>query len=288
MKNQRVAKFTVLCLFVALGIQSLGQSKIDYGSNKGKYLTVNNTKIYYEEYGHGTPLFLLHGGLSSIKGFTTVIPELANHFKVIAIDAPGQGRSEQLETLSFQGMAATYSKMIDLMKLDSVYVYGFSVGGVTALHLAADRPDKVKRLIVHSVVNHLNGYNEQFYNSNEMTVEDIERDGQWWLSEHLKRSPQPDKWKKFINDLRQMWIPQQFISDNKLESIKIPVMLLQGDQDMIKFSNTLHMHTLMQNSQLCILPGTTHFVLWENPELILSVITPFLVRKEKRKFELTY
>jgi pimeloyl-ACP methyl ester carboxylesterase len=65
-------------------------------------------------------------------------------------------------------------------------------------------------------------------------------------------------------------------------------MIIQGDQDMIKLSNAQHMNTLIQGSQLCILPGTSHFVHGENPELVLAVITPYLMRKEKLKFEFGY
>lgn len=281
-------KFLCIAFAGLLTANSNAQSKIDYGSNKGKTISIDGVKIYYEEYGKGVPLMLLHGGLSSIKGFSPVIPELSKHFRVIAIDAPGQGRSEQLPVLSFQGMANVYSRMIDLMKLDSVYVYGFSVGGITAFHLAADRPDKVKRTVAQSAVNRLDGYNEQFYNSNEMTVEDVERDAQWWLKEHLKRNPQPGKWKKFINDLRQMWIPHQFISDEKLARITNPILVVQSDRDMIKYDNAIHMVSLMPGGQLGILPGATHFILHENPELVLSVITPFLQGKKNKPFELAY
>lgn len=258
-----------------------------YGSNNGKYLTVSNIKVYYEEYGKGTPLLLLHGGLSTIKGLAPIIPGLAAHYRVIAIDAPGQGRSEQMEVLSFKGMAAIYAQMIDALQLDSAYVYGFSVGGITALHLAASNPAKVKRTIVHSAVNHLDGYNELFYNSHEMTVADMERDGQWWIQSHIKNNPQPDKWKKFINDLRQMWIPHEFVDDATLKSIRTPVMIVQGDGDMIKLENAVKLKTLIPGSQLCILPNATHFVLNENPDLLKEALITYLQNKPKNKFELS-
>lgn len=279
---------SILCLIMIATINGMSQANVDYGSNNGKYLTVKGVKLYYEEYGQGTPLFLLHGGLSSIKGMASLIPKLSEHFKVIVIDAPGQGRSEQLNVLSFQGMAATYSKMIDVLKFDSIYLYGFSVGAITAMHLAADRPDKVKRAVFHSGVSDLDGYNELFYNSHEMTVQDIERDGQWWLTEHLKRSPQGDQWKKFINDLRGMWIPHEFITDVKLASIKCSTLITQGDKDMIKLEIAVEMKKLIPASQLCVLPNTTHFVLSENPELLLDILVPFFQDKKNRAFELTY
>ena len=84
-------------------------------------------QIYYEEYGKGTPLILLQGGMGSIEDFALCIPELSKHFRVIAPDTPGQGRSELADSMSYELMAAYISKLIDILKLDSAYV----MGGVT-------------------------------------------------------------------------------------------------------------------------------------------------------------
>lgn len=277
-----------LILFLAISGACIAQESINYGSNNGSYITIDNTKLYYEEYGEGIPLMLFHGGLSSIKGFSNVIPELADHFKVIAVDAPGNGRSEQADSVSFQLMADSYSRMIDALELDSVYVYGYSLGGITALHLAADRPETVKMVVAHSVSNHLEGYNEGFAGTPEMTPEIIEEYAQWWLDGHLERTPQPGKWKKYIENLQDVWYPKQFISDDKLQHIQASLLILQGDRDLIEFDHAIYMYQMIKNSQLCILPGTSHFSLWENPDLVLDVITPYFLRKPKVEYELSY
>jgi pimeloyl-ACP methyl ester carboxylesterase len=99
---------------------AFGQEEIQFGSNNGEYISVFSTKIYYEEYGEGPVLLLLHGGLGSIHDFAKVIPGLSDQIRVIAIDSPGHGRSEQADSLSYKLMASYYSKLIDLMKFDSV------------------------------------------------------------------------------------------------------------------------------------------------------------------------
>src|SRR3954468_21142091 len=102
----------LIFILIQLPISAFGQ--INYGSNNGKYLTVHGTKIYYEEYGKGTPLILLHGGFGSISDFQKCIPALSENFRVIAIDAPGLGRSEYADsTLSYQLMAHYYSQALD-------------------------------------------------------------------------------------------------------------------------------------------------------------------------------
>src|SRR5262245_60077835 len=79
------------------------KEKIEYGSNNGRQISIKGKKMYLEEYGQGTPLLLLSGGgLSrSIKDFEHCIPELAKHYRIIAPDSPGQGRSELPDTLTY-------------------------------------------------------------------------------------------------------------------------------------------------------------------------------------------
>ena len=110
-------------IFIILFFQNICNSQINYGSNNGKYLTIRGTKIYYEEYGKGAPLLLLHGGFGDISDFKNNILELSKKFKLIIPDAPGLGRSEHADSImSYQLMANYYSKMIDLLKLDTLKV----------------------------------------------------------------------------------------------------------------------------------------------------------------------
>src|ERR1700730_10746162 len=132
-KQRILIVITLLLTFHAL----FAQKQIHYGSNNGKYLVIFNKKIYYEEYGQGTPLILLEGGMKSISDFSLCIPELSKHFRVIAPDDPGQGRSEMLDTMTYDLLAEYVSKLIDLLKLDSAYVIGWSDGGIAGLILAA-------------------------------------------------------------------------------------------------------------------------------------------------------
>lgn len=145
-KTMRIFVFlTFLLSLGGLGRNSLAQTAIPYGSNNGKYREVNGVAVLWRVR-RSPPLFVIHGGLSLIESMAPVLPGLSQKFRVIAVDCPGQGRSEQAETLSYQLMADYFSKMLDLMQLDSAYVFGFSDGGNVALLMASDRPDKVKKV----------------------------------------------------------------------------------------------------------------------------------------------
>jgi len=274
-------------LCIAFCNPCLSQNKIVYGSNHGKYQLVNGIKLYYEEYGNGTPLLLIHGGLSSINSVSVLIPELAKRFRVIAVDCPGQGRSEQADSLSYQLMADHFSKMIDLLRLDSLYVVGYSDGGNVALLLAADRSDKVKKSVAFAAAANTSGYlPEAVAGLSQLNPEAVETYFKWWLEPHLQLTPQKDKWKKFINDFRKMCATPVIVSGDKLKKIKTPVLIIQGDNDIVRPEHSVQLHQAIQKSQLCIVPAASHFILYEKPELFNLIVAEFLT-KEPKLFDFT-
>ncbi len=248
---------------------SFGQEEIQFGSNNGQYISIFSTKIYYEEYGEGPVLLLLHGGLGSIHDFAKVIPGLSDQFRVIAIDSPGHGRSEQADSLSFKLMASYYSEFIDLMKFDSVYIIGYSDGGNTALVLASDRPDKVKRILTSGADCNTNGYSKEARNFIEMVnPEFVETYLQDWLTDYLDKSPQKEQWEKFINDSHKMWLEDVVISDSELGEIEARTLIVLGDRDVITLDHGIHMFRTIKGSEFCVLPNTPHEVFMSNPNQI--------------------
>ncbi len=257
---------------------AFGQTAINYGSNNGKYLSVNRTRIYYEEYGKGIPLLLLHGGFSSISNFQNTIGELSKTFHVIAIDLPGHGRSELPDSLSFQSLANDCSIMIDLLKLDSVYVSGFSLGAIVALDLAADRPDKVKKSVINAAAINMDGYlPENAYFLSNVTPEMCKAPQmKWWLDDYKAKSPAAAKWESFVNEFRKMFAERPFVTEEKLKQIKNPVLILQGDQDIVSIDHGLIMYRQIKNAQFCVLPATNHFVLSTKSDMVTKVTVAFL------------
>ena len=258
-----------------------GQETVVYGSNHGKYVSVLNKKIYYEEYGKGVPLILLEGGMKTIKDFSLCIPTLQKHFRVIAPDDPGQGRSEMLDTLTYDLLAEYVSKLIDILKLDSAYVMGWSDGGIAALILSARRPDKIKKAIVSGANYKKNGY---------ASFDSTKKDTSHILGPDFKLSPEDqkwadgffianrDQWKKIINDRMVMWYQDTLFPKELFNEVKIPVMVVSGDRDMIRLEHTIEMYRLLKKGELCILPNTTHDVFTERPELIDNIAIEFFSR----------
>jgi len=254
-------------------------TQIIYGSNNGNYITIKNVKIYYEEYGQGIPLILLHGGFGSISHFKNIIEPLSKKYRVIAMDSPGQGRSEQIDSMSYQIYSNYYAEFIDNLKLDSVYVLGWSDGGNSAFILAYDRPDKVKKVIVSGANSDTDGYQDgdlemMKSHSDPKNISDGVRTR--WLPDFLTKSPNKDNWEKSYKQLYNMWVTKEVISDAHLSNIKSKFLIVYGDKDVTKLEHGLHIYKTIKGSELCILPNTTHSVFKEKPDLITGIILNFL------------
>jgi pimeloyl-ACP methyl ester carboxylesterase len=254
--------------------------KIEFGSNNGNVISINGKSIYYEEYGQGTPLFLLSGGgiNRSIRDFGKCIPELSKHYRVIAPDTPGQGRSEQIDSLSYDLSTDFISKLIDSLKIDSCYVMGWSDGAIVSLLLAHTRPDKIRKIIAVGANNGTRGFAvpegfpvdsikapslEYFASSNAKDIE-------WYNT----LTPKKD-WRKVVNNMNKTVYAKQYFPVRVYDDINIPVMILIGDRDMVSIEHGLEMYRLIKNSQYCVLPNTTHEVFNERPDLINKIAIDF-------------
>ena len=250
-----------------------------YGSNNGKQVIINGKKIYYEEYGQGTPLLLLSGGglTRSIKDFEYCIPELAKHYRVIAHDTPGQGRSEQADTLTYSVLLEFTSQFIDKLDVDSAYVMGWSDGAISGIQLAEKRPDKIKKVIA---VGANNGLRRAI--SPDIPIDSVMpppldawgRNHKADIDQYMAKLPRD--WKKYVRQLNKMVYQREaYFSDSIYGRINIPVMIVLGDRDDIVIEHGLEMHRLIKDSQFCILPNTSHEVFTERPELINKIAMDF-------------
>ncbi len=273
-------KYIFYCVTLSLILTSCNKTKelgepIRYGSNNGKYLSLYNTKIYYEEYGKGTPLLLLHQGLGSIENLGDIIPELSRHYRVIAPDAPGHGRSEQADSLSGELLAQYCSAIIDELQLDSVYVMGWSMGGNTALLLAANRPDKVKKVVSGGSNTKSSGLTQEGQDLlKEYTVEAVLEDKEW-LEHYQRLNPQPDKWIKFWEDTQKMWSTEIKVPDDKLSGIDIPVLIIRGDRDMIRLEHSVEIFQSLKQGQLCVYPNIGHGMPELKSEMLCRIAIDF-------------
>lgn len=268
---------------ILLSCNAPKENKIDFGSNLavGKYVDVNDIKVYYEIYGEGEPLLILHGNGGSIESFMYQIPELSKHFKVIAIDSRAQGRtSDSDQEITYALMASDMSELIDKLNLEKVNVFGWSDGGNIGLELAYAHPEKVLKVVTLGA----NYSNENFWAPADSTVMDpndplILKTAEMKnrFSTSMKRlSPDTLRIPLIKKKLEDLMTKYPNFTPDQLKTINVPFLVIAGDHDLINLDHTVSLFTNLPKSQLYIVPHASHLAAIENPELINSAIIRFL------------
>ena len=265
----------VLILGFFFSNKSLSQSSIDYGSNKGEYLEINHTKIYYETYGEGiSTVIMLHGGLGSISNFQNVIPELSKHFKLIAIDSPSHGRSHSIDSLSYQILADYIVEIIAKLKLEEVNIIGYSDGAIIGMLVANMAPEKIKKIVFGAGALNPKASKPEGLQLLQSTSPEI-------LPKHFaisykNKSPNPEHWEKFVYDIKEMWLQEVWIPLEILPQLNCKTLILLGDRDpFVPLSHAIDIYDKLPNGELFILPNTYHNI-FDNPKLVNPVLINFL------------
>ena len=263
-----------IIIFLSIA-NSIEAQEIKYGSNNGNYVQILGREVYFEEYGEGDTVLMLHGGPGSITNFAKIIPKLSKDYKIFAIDSPGQGNSERAEDLSYPLMAENASLFIDKMGINKCYIVGWSDGACTGLLLAANRPDVVKKVFVSGGFANIDGFTEEvrtFWST--VTPEIIQQEWGNWHLEYQSQYPNLD-WKTTIHDIRNMVNKIIYITEDQLSSIEGNVLLAYGDNDIYTMEHIIYLRKTIRDSELMILPGTNHSTFDEQPEIMSLAIKDF-------------
>ena len=250
----------------------------NYGSNSaaGKTFTHDGVKLYYEVYGAGQPLLLIHGNGSSISEMGTMIEHFRKRYQVIAMDSRDQGKSgDSADQLNYTKMTDDLAALLEHLKAPPAYVLGWSDGGIEGLLLAIQHPDKV-RMIAAMAAN--------------LKPEGAHPDALAMVRSMIDAMPAADRETlQGKRDLKvtQLMLDQPNIDPRALEAITVPVLVLAGDHDLISDDHTLEIYHHLPNSQLCIFPNATHMIPYDDPALFNSTVerffrTPF-VKKDRVK-----
>jgi pimeloyl-ACP methyl ester carboxylesterase len=249
-----------------------------------KYLPLRGSQIFYETSGEGEPLLLLHGGFGTAEDFASQTPELAKHFKVVAFERPGHGHTADTdEPFTYPVMLEYTVDFIEALGLGPSNLVGWSDGAIIAILIAISRPDLVKRLVS------VGGC----FNASSLPVKD-----QKWLASATPESFRkaeplvakrydeagpdgPGHFRAVFEKTRRMWLTEPNIQREELARITAPTLVMAGDRDVILPEHTLELFKSIRNAQLCIIPGTTHFLLSEKPDATNRAILEFLLTNPK-------
>ena len=264
----------LIILLIIISNNSFAQNEIPYGNNpeKGKYIEVNGAKLYYEIYGEGQPLLLIHGNKTGIKGWKPQMETFSKLYKVIAVDCRGRGNSElKCDSLSYLQTAHDISQFIELMNLDEVNVLGKSDGGIVGLLLGIHYPNRINKIIAFGA--NISPDTTALYPKivAEIHAERIHAE------QMISKGDTTDNWNIVLLRNRMMEF-QPNISISDLKKIKVPVLIMSCDRDVIKEEHTLLIYQSILNCNLSIFPGEVHGVTRGNPELFNSTVLRYLER----------
>ncbi|MGG9961456.1 alpha/beta fold hydrolase [Ferruginibacter sp. SUN106] len=238
-----------------------------YGENDsaGRYATVNGIKIYYEEYGTGEPLLLLHGNSMAINSFRLQIPELSKYFHVYAIDTRGHGKSgDDGKTYTYDLFADDMNALLEHLHLDSVNVLGWSDGGNTGLIMAMKYPKKVKKLITMGAVIFIDNtvVDKALFKSLHKERKELESDSS---------SDAPGRIRRI-----DLLLTEPKHTFEQLQAISCPVLVIAGEKDVVKEAHTRGIAAHIPNAILMIVPKATHQLPWEDAPLFNKAVVAFL------------
>lgn len=238
------------------------------------YVDVNGVHLYFEEHGSGPPLVLLHGGLLTIEiNFGAVIPALAEHHRIVAIELQGHGRTADIDRpMSFEHLAGDVVGLLDQLGIEQADVFGFSLGGLTTYQLLVDHPERIRRAVVASADHH-NDRGGEIHPERLPTEADFAamRDA------YAAVAPDPAAFDSFAPKVAALVQGFAGWTDAQIRAIEVPVLVLIGDTDFILVPNAAEAADLLPRGQLAVLPGTTHVDLTRS-ELVAPVVESFLRR----------
>jgi pimeloyl-ACP methyl ester carboxylesterase len=252
------------------------------------YAPVNGIKVYYEVYGEGKPVVLLHGAFYTIGlNWGELIPELSKSRKVIAIEMQGHGHTPFSERkLSIPALASDVEKVMDYLKIDSADIVGYSMGGSVAYQFAVQSPKRLRKLVIISstykttgwlpeVSNAFKAFKPEFFSNSPIQVG------------YYEVAPDKTKWTAFLDQMIAFAGEPFNVGDSNISKISAPVLIISGDNDGLDKIELIKTYKLlgggvaadlgpMPKSHLAIVPSQGHVSLMMQTQTILSYLTNFL------------
>ena len=252
----------------------------------GQYVKVSDLTVYYEIFGTGEPLVLLHGGTATGRMWEKFVPTFSKHFKVIAPDSRGHGKTNNPSgMLSFRQLAEDTAGLIGVLGLEKPAICGYSDGGQTCLELGMRYPEVAGKLVMV-------GAHSQLQAADIAALRDmgVEAPGVVDVQKFEKAAPDivsrvrefssghgPEYWKTFVKEISKMWLTQLNYTVEDYRKIATPTLILTGDRDPdVSLDDALEMYRLIPKAELAVVPSSDHYFMWSKAELFTGIVVDFL------------
>jgi pimeloyl-ACP methyl ester carboxylesterase len=270
-----------------IGIKTMSTTE----NKKGKYAKVNSLNLYYEVYGTGKPMVLIHGGLGVTGMFEQLVPSLSEIRQILAVELQGHGHTADVERpFSFEGMADDVAAFIQHLGLGTSDILGYSLGGGVALQTAIRHPDSVGKLVIVSSVYKSEGwYPEVLAGMRSINAET----GKTWIGSPMQQAyasvaPKPEDWPKLVAKTGDL-LRGDYDWSREVSALQNPTMIVVGDADAVRTAHAVQFFESlgggkreggwdgsgMSKARLAILPATTHYNILTSP-LLAATVRSFL------------
>jgi len=238
------------------------------------YAPVNGIKLWYAEFGHGSPVILLHGGLANSDYWGNQVRALETRYRVIVMDSRGHGRSTRdARPFGYDLMASDVLGLMDFLDIRKAAVVGWSDGAILGLDIAIHHPERLSGLFAFAA------------NSDPGGVKDVAQSPVFTAyiaraeKEYERLSSTPAEYQSFLAQITKMWETQPNWTAEDLRGITVPVWIVDADHDeAIKRENTLFMADNIPGSGLLIEPEVSHFAFLQNPRQFNADLLRFLAQ----------
>lgn len=249
-------------------------------SAKGRFVIVDDVRIHYKIFGRGDDyLLLLHGTLESIRDWDKQIHDLAKRFHVVAIDNRGHGKSSFTDRkLDYALLSEDVMGVMQALKIDSAHIVGMGDGGIIGLYMAANHPEKVRKLVAiganykidttvvyREVMDKIKAWDEEKVYS--------------FVRNNFRGWPNFALIKPFTERVKNMLLTEPNLTIKDLQKISCPTLFITGDHDIIKQQHTSEMFENVQNGYMAVIAGTRHYPQKEKPLVVNPIIYDFLSTK---------
>jgi pimeloyl-ACP methyl ester carboxylesterase len=285
-KGSNISKpVLIIAILFFMVFQTNGQQSKPADSG---FASVNGIKVYYEVYGEGRPIVLLHGAFMTIEmNWGELIPELSKTRKVIAIELQGHGHTPFSDRkLDFATLASDVEGVMNHLKIDNADVAGYSMGGSVAYQLIIQSPKRVKKLVIISSTYKSSGWLPEVTNSFKTFKPEF------FTNTPLKTAydavaPDKTKWTNFLEQMIAFIGTPFDMGDSNIAKITSPVLLISGDNDGLNKIELIKTYQLlgggvsadmvpMPKSHLAIVPSQSHVSLMMQTKTISGYLDDFL------------
>jgi pimeloyl-ACP methyl ester carboxylesterase len=245
-------------------------------TRNGDYVAAGGLNTYYEVNGAGEPLLLLHGGFCPVETFDDLTPSLAEEYRVYLPERRGHGRTPDVDgPITFEIMAEDTIAFMDALDIRNAHLVGWSDGAVVAVHVTLQRPDLArKQVLIGAALNH-DGLSPRAKEELAVLTPEILPP----FLRQLYEAVSPDGAEHFdvvFEKLSATWRTAPNFEFSELERVSAPTLFMLGDADVVTVEHAAAVQRAIPNAQLSVVPGASHGLPMEKPELVSRLVVDFL------------